>query len=177
MTDNPMAKALEGDKMSNARSALEAQQLAAFTVIGAPNEVCGITLQPLTPGRLLVLEMAGSSLVKPGESSDYINELLQGLYILSAPREKLGIVTRMVSAKKSFLDAIDIIRKGEDPKTEAMFKEVVDCEKEWKDLLVEFGDTVQLLDMIEDYKALVTYIDNGLTAFKLRKKKAMTSRE
>lgn len=164
---------LQGDPLTNARNIAEEQELTAMSVNGLSLSIAGIELKPLTPGRLLMLELVDSSVIKAKPSIDYIAETIKALYILTQDRDKFGIITSTVSRRRAYLDSLAIIKAGEDPKTGVMFQLTTDADKVWNDTLVEFADGLELLDIIESYQEIVSYIDNSLAIYKMCKKKAV----
>lgn len=151
-------------------------ELVALAAGSYQATIAGIEMRPLTPARLLMLELMDSAFVreKPSGKINFWEELILALYLLSCPPDRFNSVLVHVCRKRAFVDALGIIKAGEDPKTGAMFELYADADAAFLATLAEFAATVDLSDLDAAQSEIIDFIAKSSLAYKLMAKKKMS---
>lgn len=158
-------------KLDDAILGAEVDEISLLSIANDGGEIAGISVFPLTPGRMLLLEAVGSSLVSSkSDDVDPIFDVFQSFWILASDDCTLKTVLDYAVSRRRFLQSMKLL----DCTTEQAKEVCLGYAKRhdaYVSSVMSFAEEVKTLDIIEIKKQLVAYVDLSMSAHKLMAQK------
>jgi hypothetical protein len=139
----------------------------SMSTLGIPTSCAGITLKPLSAGRLFALQYIESAFVIPKELKTDIemqNEILKALFVLTSEPADLHFLMLCVEYK---MQAEKYEREQKEFGLKIALEQVGKYQAIHDAKLVSFGDSIGLLNPVLAQEILQTYIDSSFRAYEL----------